>query len=141
MIRASLALALGVLSAIAAGCKAAPLPAPRALESRSEREIAWDSRACAWAAQDASGYDPRLAPGENRIVAFFIHGQVVEPTGPAPDAGGTSRAEATGPAVTGDIPRAALGRGGRKKFDQVYAECMTRRGYELSSLAQKETRR
>ena len=82
----------------------------------------------------ADGYDRELSPGENGVVNFFVHGRVGGPA--ARDGDGVGAAAIESAAATVDASAAghpALGRGGRKKFDQVYEQCMTRRGYELSS--------
>jgi hypothetical protein len=69
------ALAPGVvLAAVVAGCAAPLLPSARSLRGQDERAMAWDSRRCAWAAQDVAGWDPTLSSEENRIVAFFVVG-------------------------------------------------------------------
>jgi hypothetical protein len=116
------------LALVVAGCAAAPLPTARPLQDQTAQDLAWDARTCAWRAEDASGYDPTLAPDENRILSVFTRG-------PAPAHADPALAQAE------PVPRAALGRGGRSTFDQVYADCMTRRGYELSSPAEREKTR
>ena len=103
--------------------------------------LAWDSRSCAWAAQDASGYDRELSPGENDVVNFFVHGLVGGPAGREGDGVGAARAESPAAAVDASAAgRPALGRGGRKNFDQVYLQCMTKRGYELSRRGEEQAR-
>lgn len=124
------ALALGA-AVVLAGCAAAPLPAARPLRRQSAQDLAWDSRTCGWTAWDASGYDPALSPDENAIVEFFVHGPRPGPPGPAVPAA----------VAPGSPSPDALGRGGRKTFDRVYEQCMTSRGYALSSRAAKETGR
>jgi len=128
------AVSLVALALAVAGCAGTPLPSARPLRDQSARELAWDSRTCTWAAQDASGYDRELSPGENGVVNFFVHGRVGWPA--ARDGDGVGAAAIESAAATVDASaagRPTLGRGGRKKFDQVYEQCMTRRGYELSS--------
>ena len=135
MTRASVprSVSLVALALVVAGCAGTPLPSARPLRDQSARELAWDSRTCAWAAQDASGYDRELSPGENDIVKFFVHWRVGGPAGRDGDGVGAAAIENTAAAVDASAAgRPALGRGGRKKFDQVYLLCMTRRGYELS---------
>ena len=123
------AVSLVALALAVSGCAGTPLPSARPLRDQSARELAWDSRTCTWAAQDASGYDRELSPGENGVVNFFVHGRVGGPA--ARDGDGLENVAATVDASAAGRP--ALGRGGRKTFDRVYAQCMTRRGYELSS--------
>ena len=128
------ALALGV-----AGCAGTPLPSARPLRDQSAGELAWDSRTCAWAAQDASGYDRELSPGENDVVNFFVHGLVGGPAGHDGDGVGAAVIEDAAAAVDASAAgRPALGRGGRKTFDRVYDQCVTRRGYELSRRGEEE---
>src|SRR5207244_3508620 len=63
-------------AAAAAGCAAAPLPSMRPLSRQGAQELAWDSRTCAWAAEDASGYWADLSPEENAIMGAFTWGPV-----------------------------------------------------------------
>ncbi len=93
-----------VLAVFLGGCAAAPLPSARPQAGQTERDLAWDSRSCGWAAQDASGWDPTLSAGENAFVTFFVVG-----------------------------PRRS--RESHQTFDRMYEQCMTSRGYELSSRA------
>src|SRR3989442_15451039 len=119
--RASVARAVSLvaLALAVAGCAGAPLPSARPLGDQSARELAWDSRSCAWAAQDASGYDRELSPGENGVVNFFAQGRVGGPA--ARDADGVGAAAIGSGAATVDASAAghpAPGRGGRKQFGQ-----------------------
>jgi hypothetical protein len=124
---------LVALALAVAGCAATPLPAARPLRDQSARDLAWDSRTCAWAAQDASGYDRELSPGENGVVNVFVHGRAGGPAARDGDAVGAAALENIAATVDASAAgRPALGQGGRKRFDQVYEQCMTRRGYELS---------
>ncbi len=91
------------------GCAVAPLPSAHPRAGQAERDLAWDSRTCGWAAQDASGWDPTLSAGENAFVTFFVVGPL-------------------------------RARQSRQTFDRVYAECMTQRGYDLSSRIQEQSR-
>jgi hypothetical protein len=90
-----------VVAALLGGCAAAPLPPAHPRAGQTERDLAWDSRTCGWAAQDASGWDPTLSAGENAVVAFFVAGP------------GRSRES-------------------RQTFQQMYEQCMTGRGYDVS---------
>jgi len=124
------ALVLAALTAIAAGCAAAPLPSVRPLAP----DFAWDSRTCAWAAEDASGYWADLSLPENAIVGLFTY---------APVRSGEWPRDVTTPEAVGSASPSPvhLGRGGRQKFEDVYEHCMTARGYELSGRAAEEKAR
>ncbi len=126
-----------------AGCAATRLPAARPLQNQSEYQFGWDSRTCAWAAQDVSGYDQELSPEENDIVNLFVRGQVGGPAESGADAVSWRTADIPAVAASqgGTVSRDMLGRGGRKKFDQAYEQCMTRRGYAVSSPVQEEKTR
>ena len=128
------ALVLAVLTAIAAGCAAAPLPSVRPLSMPSAQGFEWDSRTCAWAAEDASGSWADLSRPENAIVGFFTVAPVR--SGEWPRDIGTP--EVVGPASPSPVH---LGRGGRRKFEEVYRQCMMARGYEGSSRAGEEKTR
>jgi hypothetical protein len=127
------ALALVGAAALAAGCAAAPLPSMRPLAHQGAQEFAWDSRTCAWAAADASGYWADLSPPENAIMAAFTWGPVRERSAVVP-----------APVVTPETVGSAapspshLGQGGRRRFEDVYAQCMRARGYEFASRAAED---
>jgi hypothetical protein len=122
-----------------AGCAGTPLPAAQPLRNQTPRELAWDARTCAWAAQDVSGYDRDLSPEENEIVEFFTHGRPARPeradgsvaTWPVADMATVATSQG------GSVPSELLGRGGRPRFDQVYEQCMTQRGYQISRPAEE----
>ena len=130
------ALALAGAAALATGCAAAPLPSMRPLSHQSAQELAWDSRTCAWAAADASGYWADLSPGENAIMGAFSWGPVRARSlvAPAP----VATPEAVGPASPSP---SHLGQGGRRRFEDVYAQCMRARGYEVASRAAEDKTR
>jgi len=94
---------------LAAGCASRPLPEARSRLGATPARAAWDSQACAWEAQNASGYLVDLSPDENSIYNLFAYGR---PRG----------------ATAGSDP--LLGRGGMQRFDQVFAGCMNARGYD-----------
>lgn len=98
-----------VVAAVFAGCLAAPLPSAYPRAGQTERDLAWDSRTCGWAAQDASGWDPTLSAGENAFVTFLVVGPL-------------------------------RARESRETFDRAYEQCMTGRGYELSTRADSVVR-
>jgi hypothetical protein len=98
------------LGAVCAGCAAAPLTEARGRYGQTASQTAWDSRACGWEAQDASGYQIDLSPDENAAYNVFAYAW---PDGP----------------WEGSDP--LLGRGGKARFDQVFRECMAQRGYEV----------
>jgi hypothetical protein len=123
--RAPRILTLAGAAALAAGCAAAPLPAMRPLAHQSAADQAWDARTCAWAAEDASGYWADLSPPENRIMEAFTYGPSAERSEAGPVVGGPG----DGAGSSGPSP-SHLGRGGRGKFEEVYAQCMQSRGYE-----------
>jgi hypothetical protein len=131
--RARRALALAGAAALAAGCAAAPLPSMRPLAHQTAPEFAWDSRTCAWAAADASGYWEDLSPQENAIMGAFSWGPVRERSMVAPAPVATP--ETVGPASPSP---SHLGQGGRRRFEDVYAQCMRGRGYEFASHAAEE---
>ena len=144
MMRASVprVVSLVALALVVAGCAGTPLQSARPLRNQSAGELAWDSRTCAWDAQDASGYDRELSPGENGIVKFFVHGPVGGPAGRDGDGVGAAAIDNAAAAIDASaVGRPALGRGGRKNFDQVYLQCMTKRGYELSRSGEEEQAR
>ena len=130
------ALVVAVAAALAAGCAAAPLPSMRPLAHQRAQELAWDSRTCAWAAQDASGYWADLSPPENAIMGAFTWGPVRARSlvAPAP----VATPEAVGPASPSP---SHLGQGGRRRFEDVYAQCMRARGYEVASRAAEDKTR
>jgi len=130
------ALALAGAAALAAGCAAAPLPSMRPLSRQGAQELAWDSRTCAWAAEDASGYWADLSPEENAIMGAFTWGPVRARSlvAPAP----VATPEAVGPASPSP---SHLGQGGRRRFEDVYAQCMRARGYEVASRAAEDKTR
>ena len=134
--RARRALALAGAAALAAGCAAAPLPSMRPLSHQGAQELAWDSRTCAWAAEDASGYWADLSPQENAIMGAFTWGPVRERSlvAPAP----VATPETVGPASPSP---SHLGQGGRRRFEDVYAQCMRARGYEVASRAAEDKTR
>jgi len=134
--RARRALALAGAAALAAGCAAAPLPSMRPLSRQGAQELAWDSRTCAWAAEDASGYWADLSPQENAIMGAFTWGPVRERSlvAPAP----VATPETVGPASPSP---SHLGQGGRRRFEDVYAQCMRARGYEVASRAAEDKTR
>ncbi len=127
----SASIALGL-----AGCAARPLPRATPLRSQNERDLAWDSRTCAWAAQDASGYDPELSAEENTVVDFFVRGRIDPPARPGAEARDTSPAAGAGQASP--LLRPELGGGGPGTFEQEYRRCMAGRGYEVSRWVQEE---
>ena len=130
------ALALAATAALAAGCAAAPLPSMRPLSRQGAQELAWDSRTCAWAAEDASGYWADLSPEENAIMGAFTWGPVRARSlvAPAP----VATPEAVGPASPSP---SHLGQGGRQTFEDVYSRCMQGRGYEPATRAAEEKTR
>ena len=130
------ALALAGAAALATGCAAAPLPSMRPLSRQGAQELAWDSRTCAWAAEDASGYWADLSPEENAIMGAFTWGPVRARSlvAPAP----VATPEAVGPASPSP---SHLGQGGRRRFEDVYAQCMRARGYEVASRAAEDKTR
>jgi len=130
------ALALAGAAALAAGCAAAPLPSMRPLSRQGAQELAWDSRTCAWAAEDASGYWADLSPEENAIMGAFTWGPVRARSLVAPVPVATP--EAVGPASPSP---SHLGQGGRRRFEDVYAQCMRARGYEVASRAAEDKTR
>jgi hypothetical protein len=134
--RARRALALAGAAALAAGCAAAPLPSMRPLSHQGAQELAWDSRTCAWAAEDASGYWADLSPQENAIMGAFTWGPVRERSlvAPAP----VATPETVGPASPSP---SHLGQGGRRRFEDVYSRCMRARGYEFASRAAEDNAR
>ncbi len=131
---ASPVMVLVALAALAAGCAAAPLASVRPLSAQSAQDLAWDSRTCAWAAEDASGYWADLSPPENAIVGLFTYAPVRSGEWPRD----VTTPEAVGPASPSPVH---LGRGGRPKFEEVYRQCMIVRGYEGSSPAAEEKTR
>jgi hypothetical protein len=126
--RARRILTLAGAAAIGAGCAAAPLPSMDSLAHQTAEEQAWDSRTCAWAAEDASGYWADLSPPENRLVEAFTHG----PRAARPEAGPVALGPEEGAGSSGPSPT-RLGRGGRPAFVAVYEQCMLARGYERTS--------
>lgn len=131
------------LAAAAAGCAGTPLPGAQPLQGQSPPELAWDSRNCAWKAQDVSGYDRELSQPENDIVELFTHGRLARSEGG--DAGAVTWPSADLATIAaspgGTVPSELLGRGGRKRFDQAYEQCMTQRGYRVSGPAEEEKAR
>ena len=108
----------------------------RPLSRQGAQELAWDSRTCAWAAEDASGYWADLSPEENAIMGAFTWGPVRARSlvAPAP----VATPEAVGPASPSP---SHLGQGGRRRFEDVYAQCMRARGYEVASRAAEDKTR
>jgi hypothetical protein len=130
----------GVALVVAAGgCAGTPLPGAQPLRGQSPPELAWDSRTCAWSAQDVSGYDRELSQPENDIVEFFTHGPRARSE--RGDAGAVTWPTADFATIAaspgGTVPSELLGRGGRKGFDQAYERCMTQRGYQVSGPAEE----
>jgi hypothetical protein len=100
------------LGALVAACAAAPMPDARGRHGQTPSQTARDSQACGWEAQDASGYQLDLSPDENTVYNLFAY---------ARPGGASERSD----------PR--LGRGGKTRYDQLFSECMNRRGYDLFS--------
>ena len=133
------ALAGLALVAALAGCAGTPLPETLPLLGQRPPQEAWDSRTCAWHAQDLSGYDRELSPPENDVVELFTHGRLARSE--RGDAGAviwpTADLATIAASPGGTVPGELLGRGGRKRFDQAYQQCMTQRGYEVSGPAEE----
>jgi hypothetical protein len=92
-----------------AACTAPPLPEARPRLAQPPARVSWDSQACAWEAQNASGYQADLSPEENTVYNLLAYGR-------------------PGGASGGSDP--LLSRGGATRFAQVFGDCLDRRGYD-----------